>query len=146
MDEFLEHLIKGCGDNPCWHCGKSTRMVDVYFEAPICSAECDEAKWKEYGEAERKMAQTWFEDTCGNWRTIGDSIEGIACSVLHDGPCPGLRFEPQVSEISDPSSIIIPGTVPSHLESKARRLSMDSVLYTLVAFFLLALWLKRLQR
>lgn len=55
--EEPESLILCCKGSPpskCWHCGTMTVFVEISFEAPLCSEECVDAKWKEYEEACRK--------------------------------------------------------------------------------------------
>jgi hypothetical protein len=36
---------------PCWHCEADTHWIDGSFEAPLCSEECEDAKWEEYFDA-----------------------------------------------------------------------------------------------
>jgi len=36
---------------PCWICGEPTSWLEVSFEAPICSEECDDKAWKQYSNA-----------------------------------------------------------------------------------------------
>jgi hypothetical protein len=41
-------VIKLASLNPCWHCSRPTRWVELNFESHLCSEECTDAKWKEY--------------------------------------------------------------------------------------------------
>lgn len=46
-----ESIMKGTVLKPCWHCKELTDWFDIYFEAPLCSEECYEFKWKAYEKA-----------------------------------------------------------------------------------------------
>ncbi len=146
MEPPYDTLIKGYGDNPCWHCNTPTRWVDVYFEAPLCSAECAEAKWAEYGEAERgsrkdtpRMTQNGY--FCSPCQTIA----GYA--IYHpNGVCSGLKFELQLLKISDGGGTTTPDTTSSHVEPRARRVRLEDLVFTFIALFGLYLWLRRLAK
>lgn len=38
---------------PCWHCETPTRLIEICFEAYLCSEECVRAKDAEYWQALR---------------------------------------------------------------------------------------------
>ncbi len=50
-------VMQGGEETPCWHCGQPTTWLDLCFEAPICSEECDAAKTNEWVQAERAAAR-----------------------------------------------------------------------------------------
>ena len=51
-----EYVVDEKKTHPCMECGKPTHFIEIFFEAPICSEECqikaDEAyiEWCEKGE------------------------------------------------------------------------------------------------
>lgn len=51
FDEPEECLGLATDTCPCWHCGSTTRWVDLDFLAFLCSEECREAETKEYNAA-----------------------------------------------------------------------------------------------
>lgn len=36
---------------PCWNCGEHTTLLELNFEARLCSDECAKEKYKEYYDA-----------------------------------------------------------------------------------------------
>ena len=59
---------------PCWHCGELTSWIDISFEAPLCSEECEQAKWAEYAQAfnaaTEKYGAIFEEDVDENTHTF----------------------------------------------------------------------------
>ena len=41
-------LFKYGEPRPCWNCGEPTSWIDIIFEAPLCSEECERQKWAEF--------------------------------------------------------------------------------------------------
>lgn len=66
MAEFDKSIIWLSKVSKCWHCGKLTHLVDVDFEAHLCSSKCQQAKIKEWQQAciesDRRV-----EDNNTNW-------------------------------------------------------------------------------
>ena len=48
VDEAPNGIIRGYDKQPCWNCGALTEYIDINFEAPICSEECQAQKDDEY--------------------------------------------------------------------------------------------------
>ena len=70
-----------------------------------------------------------------------------ACHGMHgDHACPKLKFEPQLSKISDGGSTTTPDTIPSHVKLRARRFRLEDLVFTFIALFGLYLWLRRLAK
>lgn len=44
----LAHYLKVKTLSSCCQCGELTNWLEINFEAPICSEECDNKAWKEY--------------------------------------------------------------------------------------------------
>ena len=47
-------LFKSDREFPCWQCGEMTLWIDLSFEAHLCSEECEDEKWEEFGLAFNK--------------------------------------------------------------------------------------------
>ena len=50
-----ENYIMSKEYKPCWICGKLTNRIEINYEAPICSYECEKIADKGYWEALKKM-------------------------------------------------------------------------------------------
>jgi endogenous inhibitor of DNA gyrase (YacG/DUF329 family) len=44
-------------DQLCWNCNTPTRLIEIDFQAPLCSVRCADAKWNEFAERSREMEQ-----------------------------------------------------------------------------------------
>ena len=60
VDEAPNGIIRGYNKQPCWNCGELTEYIDIDFEAPICSEECQSQKDSEY-------INTFLNDTMAEW-------------------------------------------------------------------------------
>ncbi len=47
----INHYLKGDKLLPCWICFDLTFWLEINFEAPICSEECDNIAWEDYFKA-----------------------------------------------------------------------------------------------
>lgn len=56
MDDWRQMTIAVAGTGPFRHCGAETRLIEINFEARLCSEACIRAKWDEYWAAEREAA------------------------------------------------------------------------------------------
>ena len=52
-------LFKSDEESPCWQCGEMTLWIDLSFEAPLCSEECEDLKWEEFRLAFNKGDVRW---------------------------------------------------------------------------------------
>lgn len=48
--EVRDNILRGRVAKPCWHCGELTEFIEINYEAPLCSEECDWAKTEEINE------------------------------------------------------------------------------------------------
>lgn len=51
VDEAPNGIIRAHEKQPCWNCGELTEYVDINYEAPLCSEECQNQKDLEYIDA-----------------------------------------------------------------------------------------------
>lgn len=52
-DEPTPGVFKAPDVGRCWLCWRDTRWVSLSFEAPVCSAVCDDLGWGRFWRAER---------------------------------------------------------------------------------------------
>lgn len=58
--EGKEGVIKGKSSRPCGECKDLTQWVDINFECPICSTECQDKMIEEYNKTLNKAVEGLF--------------------------------------------------------------------------------------